>query len=151
MARFETTAEAFRKARERSSVAAAMETGLLHTAVHDAREAGLSVRKAASALGVPKSTVARHWREGHYCPAVVPVWGSEAVWREAYAAVWSHDEQQLADGHVPYSWTELDGARHVAARTRGVIAPVPNAAQIPEACAGGVCGHCERCRAALQA
>lgn len=151
MAKLESTVEAFRKARERSSVAASIEAGLLHTAIYDAREAGLSVRKAAAALGVHRSTVARHWREGHHCPEVIPMWGSAAAWREAYTAVWSHDEQQLADDRVPYTWEEHDGARHVASRPRGAAVPALDEGQIPEACAGGVCGHCKSCKASAVA
>lgn len=143
----ETTAEAFRKARERSSVAAAFEAELLHTAVHDARMSGMSVRQASAALGVPKSTVSRHWRDGHRCPEVLPIWGSETAWKEAHAVIWSHDEQQLADHHPPYEWLRRDGARQVSSRPRGVLS-LSDPAQAPAACAGGACGHCVSCRAA---
>lgn len=78
MSTFISSAEAFRKARERRSVAETFEANLLHMAIFDARTAGMSVRQTARALNVPKSTVARHWREGHRCPASVPAWGSDS-------------------------------------------------------------------------
>lgn len=142
---FTSTAEAFRKARERSSIAAAFEADLLHTAVYDAREAGMSVRQASAALSVPKSTVSRHWREGHFCPGVVPFWGSPAAWEEAHAAIWSHDEQQLADNQPPYEWLHQDGTIQVTSQPRGRLA-LSDPAKAPTSCAGGVCGHCDRCR-----
>lgn len=141
---FETTAEAFLKARERSSVAAAFEAELLHTAVHDARMSGMSVRQASAALGVPKSTVSRHWRDGHRCPEVLPHWGSETAWKEAHAAVWSHDVKQLTNDQPPYVWQQHDGISQTAARRPALSDP----AQAPAACAGGACGHCVSCRAA---
>ena len=103
MSTFESTREAHRVARERASVAAALEAATLHTAIYDAREAGMSVREAAAALGVPKSVVARHWREGHRCTPPVPVWGSESAWREAHAAIWAHDPHAADDGSSPLS------------------------------------------------
>ena len=51
MSTFESTAEAHRVARERASVAAALEASTLHTAIYDAREAGMSVREASRRLG----------------------------------------------------------------------------------------------------
>ena len=141
---FETTAEAFLKARERASVAAAMEAEILHTAVHDARMSGMSVRQASAALGVPKSTVSRHWRDGHRCPEVLPHWGSEAAWKEAHAAIWSHDVKQLANDQPPYEWQQRDAISQTAARRPALSDP----AQTPTACAGGTCGHCPGCRTA---
>ncbi|WP_143244680.1 helix-turn-helix domain-containing protein [Agrococcus casei] len=120
MSTFESTAEAHRVARERASVAAALEASTLHTAIYDAREAGMSVREAAAALDVSKSTVSRHWREGHRCTAPVPVWGSETAWREAHAAIWAHDPHEAADDFVPYEWIEEGGQRTIRARWRGV-------------------------------
>jgi hypothetical protein len=120
MSEFISSAEAFRIARERASVATTFEANTLHMAVFDAREAGLSVREAAAALNVPKSTVARHWREGHKCNIPVPVWGSVSAWREAHAAIWAHNPRELANDWVPYAWRiEVDG-RTVACKHRGM-------------------------------
>ncbi|UOD83464.1 hypothetical protein [Paenarthrobacter ureafaciens] len=33
----------------------------------------MTIREVAAALQLPKSTVARHWQEGHRCPEVPPV------------------------------------------------------------------------------
>ena len=161
MSEFISTAEAYRIARERESVAASFAANLLHMAIFDARVAGMSVREAARALSVPKSTVSRHWREDHRCSEVVPAWGSEAAWREAHAAIWAHNPRELADAWVPYEWHDHDDvdARVVTRKTRGVTTlnrdsmntaaprgvalaePVPT----PRACAGGVCGYCDQC------
>lgn len=119
MSNFESTSEAHRVARERASVAAALEASTLHTAIHDAREAGMSVRETAASLGVSKSTVSRHWREGHRCAAPVPTWGSESAWREAHAAIWAHDPHEAADDFVPYGWIDDGTGRTVRARSRG--------------------------------
>lgn len=119
MAEFISSSEAYRIARERASVAAAFEASTLHTAIYDAREEGLSVRETAAALQVPKSTVSRHWREGHQCAPVVPTWGSESAWREAHAAVWAHNPRELADTFVPYEWSDDGEQRAVRARYRG--------------------------------
>ena len=120
MSEFISTSEAFRLARERASVAAALEDGLLHMAIFDAREAEMSVRETAAALNVPKSTVARHWREGHRCPDVLPIWGSEGAWREAYRAGWAHNPRELADEWVPYEWRDEQNGRIIKRRHRGV-------------------------------
>lgn len=128
MSEFISSAEAYRVARERASVASSMESSLLHLAVYDAREAGLSVREAAAALSVPKSTVARHWRESHNCQAPVPVWGSAAAWREAHAAVWAHNPRELADDFVPWEWVDSVEERVVRHRYRGVAALADRAA-----------------------
>ncbi|MCT1557380.1 hypothetical protein M3A96_04500 [Helcobacillus massiliensis] len=120
MSEFTSSAEAFRIARERASVAAAFEANTLHMAVFDAREAGMSVREAAVALSVPKSTVARHWREGHQCTQPVPIWGSASAWREAHAVVWAHNPRELADDWVPYEWHDEADRRTVKRRHRGV-------------------------------
>lgn len=119
MSEFISSAEAFRIARERASVAATFEANTLHMAVFDAREAGLSVREAAAALNVPKSTVARHWREGHKCNVPVPVWGSVSAWREAHAAVWAHNPRELIDDWVPYEWRDEADRRTVTHKHRG--------------------------------
>ncbi len=58
MTEFTTTLQAFEIARVRASIAQHEETRLLHMAIYDAREAGMSVREASTALRVPKSTVA---------------------------------------------------------------------------------------------
>ena len=88
MTTFESTRRAFERARERASVAAALEANTLHMAIWDARESGMSIRQTAAALHVPKSTVSRHWRPGHRCGPVVPVWGSREAWRQAHDAIW---------------------------------------------------------------
>lgn len=121
MSQFASSSEAFRVARERTSVAASIEAGVLHMAIYDAREAGLSIREAAAALCVPKSTVARHWREGHRCVDVAPTWGSPETWRAAHRAVWAHDPVQQRDEWVPYEWSdESDGGRIATHRARGI-------------------------------
>lgn len=107
--------------RERASVAAAFEANLLHVAVFDAREAGMSIREAAAALSVPKSTVARHWRENHRCPRVLPVWGSDAAWRDAHAVIWAHNPEELADEWVPYEWHHDADSITVSHKSRGTI------------------------------
>lgn len=155
-----SSAEAYRVARERASVAASFEANLLHMAVFDAREAGMSVREAAGALNVPKSTVARHWRENHRCPDVVPMWGSVAAWREAHAAIWAHNPRELADHWVPFEWRDEDDSRVVMRRARDTATlnrdgtnadktlrriALGDPVQAPLACAGGACGHCELC------
>ncbi|WP_218683053.1 hypothetical protein [Microbacterium sp. BF1] len=119
MSEFISSAEAFRIARERASVAAAFEANTLHMAVFDAREAGMSVRETAVALSVPKSTVARHWREGHHCVQPVPAWGSVAAWREAHAAVWAHNPHELSDDWVPYAWGVEADRTVVTRKSRG--------------------------------
>lgn len=118
MSDFVSTSEAYRIARERASVAAAFEARTLHMAIYDARGAGMSVRETAAALGVPKSTVARHLRASH--TREVPALGSESAWREAHAAVWAHDPHELADDFVPYEWSDDGEQRTVRARSRGV-------------------------------
>jgi hypothetical protein len=117
---FISSAEAFRVARERASVAAAFEASTLHLAVFDARESGLSVRETAAALGVPKSTVARHWREMHSCSTPLPMWGSPSAWREAHEKVWAHNPRELADVWVPFEWSDEGDRRTVQRRRRGV-------------------------------
>lgn len=119
LSEFTSSAEAFRIARERASVAATFEANTLHMAIFDAREAGLSVREAAAALNVPKSTVARHWREGHKCNMPLPVWGSEPAWREAHGAIWAHDPRELADDWVPFAWGNEADRRTVRHKNRG--------------------------------
>lgn len=119
---FISSAEAFRIARERASVAATLEASTLHLAVFDAREAGLSVRETSVALSVPKSTVARHWGEVHRCAQPTPMWGSPSAWREAHAAVWAHNPRELADDWVPYDWRDEGDQRIVTRRPRGTAA-----------------------------
>lgn len=110
---FETSAQAFQAARARASVATHVEARTLHLAVHDARESGLSVREAAAALRVPKSTIARHWREGHHCPELRPIWGNGEEYINAERAVWKHDPAMFG-GRVPFVWIEgANGTRSV--------------------------------------
>ncbi|MCC3292808.1 helix-turn-helix domain-containing protein [Arthrobacter sp. zg-Y1110] len=138
MNEFASTAEAYRKARERSSVAVAFEARLLHSAVQEARQAGMSVREAAAALCVSKSTADRHWREGHGCTEAMPARETETAWMQAYEEVWAHSPEMLANPRIPREWREGEGVRTVKAQPAAVLA----------ACAGGVCGSCERCTAA---
>lgn len=128
MITFISTSEAYRVARERASVAAAFEDALLHLAVYDAREEGMSVRETATALRVPKSTVARHWRVGHRCRHVMPLWGSPAAWTEAHAAIWAHNPHELADDRVPYRWFDNGECRTVLPRRGEGVTPVDPAA-----------------------
>lgn len=117
---FASTSEAFRNARRRASVAASLERQLLHTAVYDAREQGLSIRQAADALHVPKSTVARHWRAGHSCVTAPPAWGDETEWMAAERSVWAHDPSNAPE-LSPWVWTDNeDGTRSVQARPTGI-------------------------------
>lgn len=120
MSEFVSTSEAYRIARERASIATAIEAATLHTSIYDAREAGMTVRETAAALRVPKSTISRHWREGHRCPQVVPTWGSELAWREAHASIWAHNPDELADDFVPYEWIDDGDQRTIRARYRGI-------------------------------
>jgi len=92
---FICTAQAFEAARARASVAQSIEARLLHTAVYDAREQGMSIREAAAAHRVPKSTVARHWREHHRCDGLPPIWGNEREYEQAHRAVWAHAPERL--------------------------------------------------------
>jgi hypothetical protein len=122
MSQFAGSSEAFRVARERRSVAAAIEDRALHMAICDARNDGMSIREAAAALLVPKSTVARHWREGHRCVDAAPTWGSPEAWREAHYAVWAHDPLRQRDDWVPYEWRDgSNGRRIITLRGRGPI------------------------------
>lgn len=94
-------------------------------AVLDARGEGLSVRQAAAALDVPKSTVARHWNPRHVCVGTMPTRGSEQEWRDAHADVWSHDPDR-DDDWMPYRWTVADdGTTTVEAGWRGVLTTDP--------------------------
>ncbi len=120
MSEFISSAEAFRVARERASVAAAFEASMLHLAVFDARESGMSVRQTAVALSVPKSTVARHWREHHQCTLPLPIWGSPLAWREAHEKIWAHNPRELADVWVPFVWSDNGVNRTVGYGVRGV-------------------------------
>ena len=119
MTEFTTTSQAFEVARVRASIAQHEETRLLHMAVYDACEAGMSVREASTALRVPKSTVARHWREGHRCADVPPMWGTPEEYMEAERAIWAHAPERIAR-QVPYVWTEgEDRSRIVRAVAAG--------------------------------
>lgn len=119
-ARAASSVTAHRRARERAGVAESMAASLLHTAIYDLRELGLSVRQAAAELEVPKSTVARHWKESHSCHEVLPIWGSEQAYREARAAIWEGHPEELVDDWVPYEWRADGTTRSVRRRFRGV-------------------------------
>lgn len=154
MSDFVNTSEAFLAARARASVAAALEADLLHQVINEAKVVGLSTREVSAAIGVPKSTVARHWQVGHECPRVLPAWGSESEWRNAHSAVWSHDPEKQADNWVPYEWFGEDGQPAVRSRARPTSTrSLHNISHWPPEplieCAGGVCGRCERCRAKM--
>lgn len=117
--RFASSSEALRKARARASVARTIEANVLHTAIYDAKEAGLSIRQTAKALQIPIGTAVRHWHIGHNCPAVVPTWGNPDEWRDAHAAVWSHDSGEAADDHLPWQWHHrADGSIEVSRNLR---------------------------------
>lgn len=68
----------------------------------------MSVREAAAALRVPKSTVARHWREGHRCTDAPPVWGTTDEYLAAERAIWAHAPELITD-RVPYEWSDVPG------------------------------------------
>lgn len=111
MTEFEKIRRAFAASRSRASVASHAEARLLHMAAYDAREAGLSVREAAAALRVSKSTLARHWREGHRCSIPAPMWGTPEEYIAAERAIWAHAPEEV-DERVPYEWEDLpEGAR----------------------------------------
>ncbi len=111
MGTFQTTAQAFQAARTRASVAEHFVASLLHTAIYDAREAGMSLRETAAALRIPKSNVSRHWREGHHCTIPDPAWGNAEEYLAAQRAIWQHAPEQIED-RVPYEWTDqADGSR----------------------------------------
>lgn len=126
----ESTRTAFQAARRRANVAASIEANLLHIAIYDAREAGMSVRETATALGVPKSTVARHWRVGHHCPSVPPSWGDEREWTAATLAVWAHDPDQRED-HVPWRW-HGDGSVEAVPLDSVMVTPQEQLARLEE-------------------
>lgn len=117
MSEFVSTSEAFRIARERASVATALEARVLHVAIFDARDSGMSIRATSRALSVPKSTVARHWRPGHSCPDVVPMWGSKDAWSEAHSMIWAHDPVELANEFIPYTWSDVSEDGVIVARS----------------------------------
>lgn len=126
MPTLESSSQAFRAARERASVAAALEASTLHMAICQARESGMSVRETATMLSVSKSTVFRHWGRNHHCSLVVPEWGSETAWREAHAMIWAHDTRERDDGFVPYEWVNADdGHRIVRLRPCGTAVLTP--------------------------
>lgn len=114
----EDSKKAFEAARARSSVAQSIEAKTLHTAIFDARERGLSIREAAAELRVSKSTVARHWREGHRCLDVIPTWGNTEEYLRAARAVWAHVPAEL-DDWVPYEWDHTPEGIVVRACSRG--------------------------------
>jgi len=107
---FATTATAFEQARARASVANHFEATLLHTAIFDAREAGMSVRETARALRVPKSTVSRRWRSGR-TDFAAPIWGNPDEYRAARAAILGDAQQD--EPLVPFEWEDRDGERSV--------------------------------------
>lgn len=116
---FTSISGAFQAARARACVAQSIEVDLLHMAVDEARDQGMSIREAATALRVPKSTVARHWREDHRCGNVPPIWGNTDEYESAQRAVWAHAPEYL-DEWVPYEWEDtIDAGPTVRLRVRG--------------------------------
>lgn len=104
-----SSVQAFEAARERASIAQALQMTALHRAIREAREQGMSMRELARLLRMSKSEVQRHSRSGHECTKSLPVWGSPEGWIDAYRAVWAHDPEMLACESMPYAW-EDDGA-----------------------------------------
>lgn len=116
MSTFENLAIAFQVARSRAQIARDAERRLLHRAIAYAHESEMTIRETASMLRAPVSTVASHWREGHNCPYIPPVWGNADEYRQAERDIWKH-APQLAENTVPYRWFERpDGARDVEPR-----------------------------------
>lgn len=105
---FDSYVRAFEVARERASIAQALQMDALHQAIRKGCEQGMSVRELARRLRMPKSDVQRHSRSGHECMKSLPVWGSPDGWIDAYRAVWAHDPEMLAHESVPFVW-EDDG------------------------------------------
>jgi hypothetical protein len=103
-----SSVQAFEAARERASIAQALQMAALHRVIREAREQGMSMRECARLLRMSKSEVQRHSRSGHECTKSLPVWGSPDGWIDAYRAVWAHDPEMLACESVPFAW-EDDG------------------------------------------
>ena len=117
---FSNSSQAFQAARTRASIAQTIESEILHMAVHDARAQGMSVREAAAALGVPKSTVSRHWWERHHCGDKPPRWGSATDYVDAWNAVWVHDDLERIST-APWTWEDLaDGTRIIRRRDTAI-------------------------------
>lgn len=117
---FETTAEAFARARARRSMAEAFEHDLLYLAIQAGRRNDLSVRQIARALRVPKSTVARYAATVGQVPlvphkSVPPVWGNPDEFWDALRAIRAHDPHRINESApVPYVWVDHpDGSRTV--------------------------------------
>jgi hypothetical protein len=104
-----SSVQAFEAARERASIAQALQMTALHRVIREAREQGMSMRECARLLRMSKSEVQRHSRSRHECTKSLPVWGSPDGWIDAYRAVWAHDPEMLACESVPFAW-EDDGA-----------------------------------------
>ena len=104
-----SSVQAFEAARERASIAQALQMAALHRVIREAREQGMSMRECARLLRMSKSEVQRHSRNRHECTKSLPVWGSPDGWIDAYRAVWAHDPEMLACESVPFAW-EDDGA-----------------------------------------
>lgn len=111
------TVEAFRVARARASVAQYMEQRLLHVAVYDAKESGLSVRETAALLRVPSSTVGRHWHDGHRCDDRAPLWGTPEEYLAAQMAIWAHAPTQM-EKESPFTWSDAPDGSRIIRQTR---------------------------------
>jgi hypothetical protein len=117
---FSNSSQAFQAARTRASIAQTIESEILHMAVYGARAEGMSVREAAAALRVPKSTVSRHWWEHHNCGDKPPRWGNATDYVDAWNAVWVHNDLERISA-APWTWEDLaDGTRII--RRRAVAA-----------------------------
>lgn len=113
MSEFEELAVAFQAARSRAHVARDAERRLLHRAIANAHESGKTIREVAEVLRAPVSTVASHWRDGHYCPDIPPTWGNPEEYLLAENEIWKHAPWR-ADRVVPYQWVDhTDGSRTV--------------------------------------
>lgn len=106
MMTFVSSIHAFEVARERVSIAQALQMDALHRVIREAREQGMSMRECARILRMSKSDVQRHSRVGHECMKSLPVWGSPEGWLDGYRAVWAHDPEMLARESVPFAWKD---------------------------------------------
>ena len=113
MATLDEIAMAFAAARARANIARDAERKLLHEAIDEAHRDGVSLRATAALLRSPVSTVASHWRAGHHCPDLLPIWGNEAEYVAAQREIWAHAPSN-ASIRSPYRWSDReDGSRCV--------------------------------------
>ena len=98
---FAGTVVAHRVARERAEVAVALEERVLHLAVLEADEDGLTPAETAAELCVPVAVIHHHLSDDYAVPPI-PANGTNATWLEATRAVWEHDPQVLRDQWAPF-------------------------------------------------